>query len=362
MNVEKLLKILYGILPEELDNDKFLQQFWDFLYESLNDKSFFIGKISLSSELFQKLDNDLKNNEQFLVRDDGVLMRFMVFSDNTTLFTIKYHSNVFHIEVKVPLNDAMLIVSAIKNSFMTRIETLKVKEDNGLYELFECDIKFYDKDYNEIYQDVADLEKEKDMIFAAQFAIPLYMARFFRLNFDKYKKQLNSNLASYLMELDNRLKSNEMDFLFSQPFTLDSLEDSIIKFKNQELINILRDAGMDESIEVPKIEHFDISFIKNNLLKQIGEGRIVMSSTLISDLYSLLEEKVTLSGLVTSGYVIKKESGYFTLFRISIKNGIITIMREEIKDSDIELIFNSNPKNALVEGLKSFFFDSRGLK
>jgi len=68
MKVIELLKKLYDILPPELNTDKFLKQFWESLYENSSEKSFFIGKIFLRPDLFQKLDESLKNDNQFLVR------------------------------------------------------------------------------------------------------------------------------------------------------------------------------------------------------------------------------------------------------------------------------------------------------
>ena len=90
MDVNELLQKLYDILPEVLDDDKFLKEFWDTLIESYKKKSFFIGRISLSLDLFQKLDDNLKKDKNFLIREDDVLMRFMIFGTTTILFTIKY--------------------------------------------------------------------------------------------------------------------------------------------------------------------------------------------------------------------------------------------------------------------------------
>jgi len=209
MDVNELLQKLYDILPEVLDDDKFLKEFWDTLIESCTEKSFFIGRISLSLDLFQKLDDNLKKDKNFLIREDDVLMRFMIFGTTTILFTIKYQSNVYHIEIKSPVKDKMLIISAIKNKFMTRIEILKIKEADEVYDLFDCDIRFFDSDYNEINQEQIDIERKKDMIFAAQFAIPFSMARFFRKNFNKYKKQKIFRTNS--MYLFNRIWIYEND-------------------------------------------------------------------------------------------------------------------------------------------------------
>jgi len=306
MDVNELLQKLYDILPEVLDDDKFLKEFWDTLIESCTEKSFFIGRISLSLDLFQKLDDNLKKDKNFLIREDDVLMRFMIFGTTTILFTIKYQSNVYHIEEQI------------------------------------------------------DIERKKDMIFAAQFAIPFSMARFFRKNFNKYKKQLSANLASYLMEQDNKAYSLKDYFWFSEPFSLDSLEDYIMQFKNQELLELLKDVNLDEEIEFSNESYGDISFIKNNLLKGIGSGLVVMSRILINNLYALLEGKVEITGLVSTGYVLKKENGVFTLYQITIKNGVISMICEEI--SDVTSLFNINAKNENVKGLTEFFFDELGLK
>jgi len=336
MKVIELLKKLYDILPPELNTDKFLKQFWESLYENSNEKSFFIGKIFLRPDLFQKLDEPLKNDNQFLVRNDDVLMGYMIYGVKTVLFTIKFKNNVYHFEIKVLIDDKMLIINAIKNRFMTRIETVIVKENNGCYDLFDCDIRYFDSEYKETTKEIPDIEREKDMIFAAQFAIPFNLARFFRVNYKDYKKELNANLTSYLMEMANKL-NNPRDYLeFSSPFDLNY-------FENIENNNA-------------------ISYIKNNLLTQIGYGTVVVSRILFDDLSSLIEDRVTITGLITQGYILKKEHKIFTLYFITINKGTLTIIKNEIKDSDAALLFNSNPSNLEVEGLENFFFDNRGLK
>lgn len=362
METKEILEALFKILPIDLREDKFLIDFWNLMRENCSEHSFLIGKISINVDLYQKLDKSEISKDKFLVRDDDVLMSFLIFSNTSVLFKIRYNKGLYFIEAKIPDGEYMIFITAIKNQFMTRVETLKVKENNDFYDVFDSEIKYYDADYNIKSEEEVNIEREKDVIFAAHFGIPFVTARFFRENFHMFKEQLNANRISKIMELDNKgLAENDL-FRFCSPFRLGDLEDYASSFAAREIELFLKSIGEN----IPTVlnnnkNHIDISFLKNSLLWQIGDEEIVMSYNMISNFAVLVDGKVGINGFSTRGYIVKKENGNFLIYNVVIDKGIISVVSDSISGDRGYDIFNKNSKNKMVEGLENFF-GTRGLK
>lgn len=363
METKEIIKELYDILPDDLQNDKFLENLWSLIINSCTDHSFLVGRISVNENLYSKLDFNLISEDKVLVRNDDVVMSFLVIAKRNVLLRIKRKYGLYVIEAKIPNSGYMTIITAIKNKYMTRVETICIDEKDGLYDVYDCDIKYYDHDYKEMHHEKADIEREKDMVFAAEFAIPLNMARFFRNNFNLYRKQLSANLASVKMKQNNDTLKEDDLFRFCTPFKLEELEEYASLFQEREIEAFLRKLGDDYSLgDSNNALKGDISILKNHLLNQIGEGNITMSYNMISDIGELVNGKINMTGLTTKGYILKKENDGFSIYRVEISNGDFRIIRGFITRDEALLVFKRNSKNENVEGLKDFFLGDRGLK
>ena len=304
------------------------------IYDKLNDKFKAFVKVSQDSEMILRYALDTP---------DGIIY-----------FTIKYVDNLLFIELKKDFDNEIVSTIYTKFDTLSRIETVRILKNKGFYEDYECNIYYYDKDFNLVS---GATEEEKDITFSEEFKIPIELSRLFRLNFKKYSKEISRYFSIKRMEKSDDLLTDKDYYYFLSPFYLDEFADFINREYSKNVSEAYKILTGNDDI---KIYNNEFESIEENLKSQIGiDGEVVISSNIYQNLiYVLLG--ILADGISTKGYIIKKLNGVYTLYDVNITNNQIVFFPRILNEEELKQIYFTNEANQNVEGLAEFFGVTRG--
>ncbi|MCI9281423.1 MAG: hypothetical protein HFI49_04115 [Bacilli bacterium] len=351
MKIEDILNIIFNELYDSIKQDPYFMRLKDIVLKEAKGN---LISFEVQKRIFDKLGDSLKNTVSFSHDSDIILRYALDIPEGILFFTIKYVDNLLFIELKKDLETEITSTVYTKFPALSRIETIRVIKNCGFYEDYECNIYYYDKDFNLVS---GASEEEKDLTFSEEFKIPIEFARFFRLNFKKYSKEISRYISSKKMEGLDELLTDKDYCSFLSPFYLDEFGDFINREYSKNVSEAYKVITGDDSIA---LYNHEFSLIEESLKAQIGtDGEIVISSNIYQNLiYVLLG--ILADGISIKGNIIKKLNGIYTLYIVNISNNQVVFLPRILNENDLKDIYYANENNQKVEGLAEFFGITRG--
>lgn len=351
MSVEEILNSTFDRVYDTIRLDPYFIKLREI---ALNDASGEFVSFQVQKRIYDKLDDSFKSFVK-VSHDPEMILRYALATSNGIIyFTIKYVDDLLFIELKKDLDNEIVSTIYTKFTTLSRVETVRILKNNGFYEDYECNIYYYDKDFNLVS---GATEEEKDITFSEEFKVPIEFSRLFRLNFKKYSKEISRYVSSKRMEKSDDLLTDKDYYSFLSPFYLDEFAD----FINREYSKNVREAyKILTNNDGIAIYNNEFESIEENLKAQIGvDGEVIISSNIYQNLiYVLLG--ILADGISTKGYIIKKLNGVYTLYDVNITNNQIVFFPRILSDEELKQIYYANEENQNVEGLKEFFGITRG--
>ena len=342
---ESAINEAFEVLP-------FIIKIKDIIMDNLSGST--ILQLSVSKDLYDLiLENNSNVIEKFGITShiDNLLYITMLVSKGLLTFGLKQHNEDY--ELKFSLADApkKTSITLYKTFNMYKVETVEEVIKNDVTLDYNYDVYYYDNEYNLLS---VDNELEKDEHFSKEFGVPLSEARLYRKNFKKHYKFLSDCKSTSIMKFaDENLEYEKYEFRI--PFSLNEFELFMTKESIREISKY--DNTFEDDCEIYDIENFDeekLKAILEPLKAQIGiDGCIIMSSNLYNNINFYLLDLA--SAIYTNGFIIKKIDNQFILYYVNIEANKIVTIPQQINQDDLELIFNKNPENENVPGLKEFF-------
>lgn len=359
MTVKEILENLFTYLPDELTNDELLNELWTKTIMSCKKSLKPILSIRVEPSIYAAVIKKLDPN-YFYPSSNNEVLHFMVVGEKTFIWDIKYVNEGFKITVKINDLDLDNIITIDKLESYTRVETTSIRTKNNTCVDFDCDVSYYDENYEPLDSEMSKLEAEKDLLFADYFKVPLSSARLFRQNFSYMKNFINTYRTKTIMALnDVPLDSREAQ-TFEGPFKLLELGSFILKRVQNYLYDTLKDSGCSPedayNYEGEGLQVFDN--LVNNLSLNLGEGSFIASSNLIENLSQVLDGNIPINGIRTKGYFIARENNCFIGYIVFLEGEKVAVIKEELNDTTINNICKNNENNPEII---SFFTDNRHL-
>lgn len=352
MSAKDILLMIFDKLDNTIKSDVYFKKLKDIALKETRG-NFVIFQVE--KRIYDMLNENLKKFFEVAESKEDILTYSLKTNDGIIYFAIKNIDNNLLIELKMDLKDKTKGTVYVKSDNLVRIETVEITKNNGFYKDYQSAIYYYDNAYNEI---ATNTDEEQDVIFSEEFGIPLSFARFFRLNFKKYAKDISRYVAKRNMEgLDNLLE--EKDFYeFLTPFYLDDFQGFINREFSKDYTLIYSEMDREDvSLEICNNE---FETIINNLKAQIGiDGEVIISSNIYQNLILILLGVIA-DGISTKGVIIKKVGNIYTLYMVHITNHEVMVIPKDITQEEMEDIYRLNPENDNIEGLAEFFRINRG--
>ena len=304
-----------------------------------------------------------------------------------TLFSIFTKDNEFSISFT---NGSILII----------LESMKELEEN-VYNVVEIEVTIddtktlwrtadYHKNKNEYYLDynlkmycynlngdriaIEDEANHLDEDFSVTFGIPLEISRMCRLNFAKYRGYINESKEKMIMQSNDIINYG----CFIAPFKINELFSILTGIENyeseeedysvdaedcepygyeedyDETDDYEEDDEINEGYEVSDKLIENAKKITSQLELNLGkQGDFIMSINLFDNITDYIMGKVT--SLNTTGRFIRNLNGIYTIYYLTFtKNSIIAFPKTATLE-EIKAIYEEDPQNAYMEGLKEFF-------
>ncbi len=352
----EILEYLLDEVPLILRDDKFFQEFKDRLLDEVNDKEvILLSKIGVRDDLFQGLVDDIR---KYCYSLDNEIILNLDYKVHDTSYNLGIREDRDNMGVFYEVEDDNILkrIILVKHVSFSRLENLVVKSKQGYYDECSIDVTYYTPEY-EVIKNI-DTEEIKDEIFSLEFMISKSLARFFRLNFKKYSRQISNISAVNKMEARDRALSEEQIFLFRKPFKLEAFKEFLI----DELLNETKELEYSLSRKELVLEFQGLDIINNvisNLIQMIGcDGEVIMSDNLYQNLVGLLM-KLDAEVLSTNGFIVKKNQVGYILYYVYLALDEVRVIPKEITEREAHEIFLRSPLNEKVEGLKEFLGSSR---
>jgi len=254
--------------------------------------------------------------------------------------------------------DSINIDIVINNETTTwKIEEVST-DSNGYYESYNGEIHSFNKNSEELKLD--NIEEINDKNFSEFFGVPLELSREYRLNFEKYKKEINNYyIQKQINRVDELYKDNT---LFVPPFFINELSDYLIKDYEEELKSEQEDE--DHSLDEEYEEEAEIlsfnkvkkraEYIQNELIKRTGSRELF---TMTYNFYLNLSTFLFLNNekLNTKGIILRKLEDKYTIYYIYLENKGIMLMPKSLTDEEVESLYNSSKQNKTIIGINEFF-------
>lgn len=375
MDLKKVLEEAILLLPDYLKKDI------DFL--SILEKLYAFLDTIFEEDCYLVLNKERYENDFF--KTSGYVNAFNI---SSIVMSLSFQNKDFFFSFAIyDLNELGFAIDLARSDYgkITRNSTIsltKNKKGSTLKgetssfsdtECFDYNIDLIHFDYNHRQDFSRDVESEKDKIFANKFFVPENFARLLRLNFKRFRKQINKYRLKGLIET-NREAEKLMGYLFCSPFRLGDLEsfirnDFIEGFdenSNEEVLYQVSDESdenfenFDSEVDTEDLSDMDFDVDKlniflNMLLYYIDiDSIVVMSDTILNDLIDYVSYEM-IQCLNTSGVIIKKEDDNFVVYHVAINNNQFMIVPEVLTAEEIKAKYLKNSLNESVKGLEEFF-------
>jgi len=331
-------------------------------------------------DCYLALDKDRYNSSLFLESDyvkyfttSNIIISLSFESENVffsfTIYDLKNHGyGVDLIKTKYDNVNSSISTSLTKGKDKTQVKVEAFSYDDKMFYDYHVEIK-YDSNYK---ISGFELEGEKDELFANKFFVPIEYARLMRLNFKRFRNQINDYRLKGLEETNNEVEQ-QLGYLFCSPFRLGDLED----FIRNDFLNSFLEENAESLYEVDNSEeelddyseedfqdmNFDeekINFMLNVLAFYIDiNSKVIFSDKLINDIIEYLSNEMV-SILNTNGIIIAKINGEFIIYHIVVNNNQFIVMSQFITVEELKNKYLKNPFNSDIKGLNEFIDSAPG--
>ena len=368
MNIKDILNIIISKLDEDIKNDFNLLKITEVVIKLITEweQGFFITINASYHEYIKDIENlsiiEIPQNSDLIFAVDS-------HSTNNLHFSVK-KTDTYHITLNTTLNfkDEVYEVTEINIDINPQESTWKITnlvalDENNFLE-YNHEIHQFNKLGTEIK--VKNIEDLKDKNFSEFFGIPLEFARTYRLNFKKYREKLcNAKVIKDMENIDNLYLKDKV--LFANPFEIINFTSFIIDDDTDEYEEESKDYDEDceeyydddyneeyeENEELIENIKSSLENIKEQIISFTGtEGEFIMSYNLYLNLASNF---TSTTHIKTKGILLRKLDGEYTEFLIYLYYGNITIITKPLTKEEARELYESDPNNKTIIGLKEYF-------
>lgn len=373
MNFEEIIKELSKYLPDYLINNCCFKEIIKTYKKIIKSEEIFV---EVNSDIYQKSKKFKEINN---VSPSGFKNKIIgIFTKENISLSIelkdKYEIQLLTLK-KLPndLYESIEIYILIdKNQSTWKITTSLENED---YYCLGYNTEFYTYNKNNEQIEIDDIELKKDKDFFIELGVPLNEARKCRLNFNENIEYINNCKKIQALEKIDEDYKRENNY-FTTPFIITEFATFISGIKDitedeeEQEQEILEDEEKEEEYDdyTNEQEELDLNEIysrayniQESLINHLGEeGEFIMSQNIYTSIENYLNDKDGL--LRTTGIIIRKLSNKYTFYYTRMTEEDIILIKKNTTKEEIIDLYNKEPLNAKIYGLKEFFETTKNYK